>query len=118
MYVLDAFEMEPDVIANTFRDFVRNEFIRTSSAPYDGFIIEAYARFGDLSWSDHITYIPSVVVGGEERAENIHRLNGRASMIINGDLWSDVATSAGGELEAIETYTDDLGRTRTKVVWR
>lgn len=117
VFLLDAFEMEAEAIAETFRDFMQGEFIRAATEPYDAFILEAYRRFGPLNWSDHITYIPSLHLGGEERAQNIHRLNGRASMIINGDLWSELSMPTGGALRAVETFTDDLGRTRTRIVW-
>ena len=117
VYFLDAFEMEPEVIAKTFEEFVEGELARYSAEPYDKLVVAAYHRFGDLGWSDHITYIPSLLLGGEERAENIHRLNGRASMIINGDLWSELSSAPGGEVKGVETFIDEHGRMRTRVVW-
>ncbi len=117
VYVLDAFEMVPEPIAASFEEFLENELVRCSRSPYDQLTIDAFRRIGALDWSDHITYIPSLLLGGEERSENVHRINGRASMIVNGDLDREMKKGQGTVVDSIATYTDAQGRLRTRIVW-
>jgi hypothetical protein len=118
VYLLDAFQMEPELIAGSFEEFVEKELLPCSLEPYDQLLGEAVRKLGALEWSEHVTYIPSLLLGGEEQIENVHKLNGRASMVINGDLHRQVAETEHGIVRSLETFTDAQGRLRTKIVWQ
>ncbi|HJQ41171.1 MAG TPA: SMI1/KNR4 family protein [Thermoanaerobaculia bacterium] len=118
VFALDAFEMQPERIAATFSDFLRNEFLRQAAEPYDSMTERVLKRIGSLSWNEHVTYVPSLLLGGEERIENVQKINARAGMIINGDIATQSAEEPDRSPAAIETYTDDAGRTRVRLRWR
>jgi hypothetical protein len=117
VFLLDAFEMSPEQIASNFSDFLSNEFARQADEPYDSITKVAASRIGPLHWNEHVTYIPSLLLGGEERIENVHRIDARASMIINGDIATQAAAEPDRLPASVQTFQDDLGRLRTRVVW-
>ncbi len=118
IYFLDAFRMEPEVIAENFQEFLSREFVRCANKPYDELLIQARNKVGRLDWSQHVTYIPSPLLGGEEDAKNITVLNARASMIANGDLATQCRNeSADRKVRSLESYTDRQGRARIRVNW-
>lgn len=116
MFLLDAFEMHPERIARTFSDFLTTEFSRQANEP-DSMTKHAANRIGPLSWNEHVTYLPSLLLGGEERVENIQKINARAGMIVNGDIAVQSAEEPDRALAFVETE-DDVGRMRMRLVWR
>jgi hypothetical protein len=120
VYYLDAIMMSEGKgkLASSFVDFIENDFLRNSVAPYDEILVEARKKYGDLDVTQHIIYAPSPLITGAEHLEHVIVMPARAAMIANGDL----ATQLGDELQSrpirgIEPYEDELGRTRLKVIW-
>ena len=118
VFVLDAFEMQPERIAGTFSEFLTSEFLRHAAEPYDSMTLRAMQRIGPLAWNEHITYVPSLLLGGEERIENVQKILARTSMIINGDIATQAAEEPDRLPARVETYADDAGRTRLRIQWR
>jgi hypothetical protein len=119
VYFLESITLNPERLAANFESFVRDEFLRNCETPYDEILIAARNRFGDLEPSEHITYVPSPLVTGEESLEHVIKMPARAAMIAGGDL----ARQLSGELQSrqisrIEPYVDHKGRARLKVVLR
>jgi hypothetical protein len=81
-------------------------------------LVEARRRLGDLAPDEHITYIPSLLVFGQEKIEHVVKMNAIAAMVANGDLASQVTGELQSrEIQGIEPYVDEKGRTRLRVVW-
>lgn len=117
VYFLDSFEMTPEVLSNSFDAFLREEFLRCAIKPYDVMIQEAYRKHGTLGWSQHITYVPSLLLGGKEVPDNISVLNARTSMIAAGDVASQLAgLDDASKVESLATYVDGEGRMRLKLI--
>lgn len=119
VYFLEGVAMVPEVIADDFQVFFDHEFYRCAKEPYDDVVKVAAQKLGSLDWNDHIIYIPSLLLGGEEKIENVSKINARSGMIINGDIHRQSADQAfETEPKSIETYTDSEGRERVRVVWQ
>lgn len=117
VYVLDAFEMQPGRLAAGFSDFVTGEFLRQAEEPYDSMTRGALARIGPLGWNEHVTYMPSLLLGGEEDLDHVVKLKARASMIISGDIATQAAAAPDSPPTSVVTYEDHQGRLRTRIVW-
>jgi pimeloyl-ACP methyl ester carboxylesterase len=118
VYFLEGITMEPEVVADSFEEFFMREFLPCASAPYDSVIPTVYERMGDLAWDLHITYMPSLLLGGEEHPERVMTMNARAHMIVSGDIAMQCAhESAHRRVQGLEEYVDAKGRVRVRVVW-
>ncbi len=118
VYFLEGLALQPEVIAESFLEFFDREFLRNARQPYDDAIRQARRRHGELRSSEMLVYSPSPLLGADERVENLMKLDAYASMILNGDLASQVAEeSVDRKIVRVETYVDERGRTRLRVVW-
>lgn len=118
VYLLDAASMTPQVVAACFREFFEREFLRSAAAPYDAMIVQARGRFGPLAVSDHLVYVPSLLLGGKEDLSNIQKMEARSAMICNGDIATQVdAAPMSSVLSKVEPYVDEAGRARLRLVW-
>lgn len=117
VFWLDSVEMHPEELASGFTAFMTEEFIRQARNPYDSVTRLVAENIGPLQWSEHVTHVPSLLLGGDDDAEHVQKLNARASMIINGDIATQSATAPDRLPAAMQTYTDPKGRLRTKLIW-
>ena len=118
VYLLDGITMEADLLARDYECFLEEEFLRCATAPYDEMVVAARRKFGELLAIEHLTYVPSLLVGGEERLENVLKMDALVSMVVNGDLATQLAhTDTERSIRALETYEDAEGRTRLRVLW-
>lgn len=118
VYFLESTTLRPEKIASDFGGFLKNEFLRNCEAPYDEMVVAARKKLGDVAPSEHITYVPSLLITGEESLEHVTKMPARSAMIANGDL----ARQLSGELQsrpiaAIEPYIDEKNRSRLRVLW-
>jgi hypothetical protein len=118
VYLVDAMSMSPDVISTSFSEFIEEEFLRIAHDPYDDMVRLARKKFGPLDVNDHLVYVPSLLLEGEETIDNVQTMNARAAMICNGDLAVQLdAGPADGAVKGMHTYEDPQGRTRLKLEW-
>jgi hypothetical protein len=118
VYFLEAIALSAEVLNEDFASFLRNEFLRNSEAAYDPMIAGARRLIGDLDVSERVTYSPSPLVTGEESLESVVKMDATAAMIIAGDLASQLADESGARpIRGVETFEDNHGRTRLRVVW-
>jgi hypothetical protein len=118
VYLLEGVTMNAEPLSRDFERFLMDEFIRCAVEPYDDVVRQVRAALGDLGVADHIAYVPSLLIGGEERVENVVRMNAVASMVANGDLATQLAHERTDRaVRAVETYEDIDGRTRLRVLW-
>lgn len=118
VYQLEGITMQPEVLASSFEEFMSNDFLRNARTPYDAMLVRARQKLGGLRCSEHLIYVPSLLLTGEEDIDHVSTMEAVSAMIVNGDM----AVQLGNELETrdvagIDTYTDQDGRTRLKVVW-
>jgi hypothetical protein len=118
VFSLDAFEMQPEQVAESFSEFLDVEFLRQAASSYDSMTRAAKERLGPLGWNEHVTYVPSLLLGGAERIENVMKINARASMIINGDIATQSAAMPERSPASVDNYEDDYGRLRSRIIWR
>jgi hypothetical protein len=117
VFLLDAFEMEPEIIAGSFEEFVEREVFRQVDRPYDSMTRLAMERIGALGWDELVTYVPSPLLGGPESIDNVVKLPARALMVWNGDLAVQLSGEPDREVERVEAFEDESGRSRLRVVW-
>jgi len=118
VYFIEGITMTEEVIANNFEDFLEKEFYLNSSSPYDEILVEVSQRVGELKLNEHITYIPSPLIGGEESAQNVQKMELLTAMVFNGDLCCQLADeSQSKQIKEIQPFVDNEGRNRLKVIW-
>jgi hypothetical protein len=114
---LDASEMVEEPIARGVQEFLSGEFQRIDSAPYDSRTVRAFGRIGPLAWDEGLGFVPPLLLADEEASCEVVKMNMRSLMIINGDVCSQTRElPAGALVERIETYQDELGRERLRLV--
>lgn len=115
---LEGITMNAEVIADDFSMFLESEILRNALQPYDVNLVAARRRLGDLEPLEHISYFPSPLISGEEVVDSISKLDAVASMIVNGDLSSQLAEQAKDRpIQEVQPYEDSNGRMRMRVVW-
>lgn len=118
VYFLQGITMNPEVIANDFDTFLEAEFLRNALEPYDSFLVAVRQRLGDLAPLDHIAYVPSLLISGEENVDLVSKLDAVASMVINGDLYNQLADQPQDRpIKELQPFEDADGRMRMRVVW-
>ena len=118
VFFIEGITMKAEVVADEFSTFLEDEFLRNALEPYDENIVAARQRLGDLSPYEHIVYVPSPLLTGEENVETVAKLDAVASMIINGDLCNQLAgQTQDRRIQTVEPYEDEHGRMRMRVIW-
>jgi hypothetical protein len=118
VHFLESLTLQPEQCADDFDAFLRDELLRNATQPYDEMIVSARRSLGDLSVDEHVIYSPSPLITGSETVENLMKLPAVASMIINGDLASQLRNGpAVGQIQRVDVVFDDKGRGRIKVLW-
>lgn len=118
VFLIDAISMTPEVVASSFAGFVEQEFVRSAKDPYDVMIRQVRERFGPLEVTDHLVYIPSILLGGTEDIRHVHKMNARMAMIGHGDMALQLdAGPHEGKIRAVIPYEDSLQRLRLRLVW-
>ena len=118
VYVLSAFSMTPHLAERSFTEFLEDEFIRCARTPYDATIERARRNLGPIEADNHLIYVPSLLLGATEDANTVEQMTARLAMIVNGDI--AVQLDGGprdGAVKAVQTYEDESGRTRLRLVW-
>ena len=118
VYYLDSILMKAEALCEGFEAFIKAEFLRCATNPYDRMIVAARNKIGRLDWGSHIIYMPSLLLGGQDSVENVAEINAVAGMIINGDLASQCANETlKRRVKALQDYVDSKGRPRIRVLW-
>lgn len=118
VFFMDALSMTPELVASSFAEFFKKEFIRSANDPYDVMIKLAREKFGPLEVNTHLIYVPSVLLGGAEEIGNVQKINARSAMICNGDIALQLdAGPPDGIIKAVEPYEDEMERMRLRLVW-
>jgi hypothetical protein len=85
VYRLDACRLDPEPVASGFAEFLRDDFTRNAAAPRDDTTVAARERFGDLDPGFQLTYLPSLLLGGDEDLANVVTLGAREAMTLAGE---------------------------------
>lgn len=118
VYFLEGTLLRPEVIAGSFEEFLEIEFLRNARDPYDPMTVEAVARLGALDPGEHWAYAPSIALGGVESVDNVVRLPAATAMTFAGDIATALAAAPpGSEPTGVETWVDELGRSRLQVTF-
>ncbi len=116
--LLDAYEMVEETIAKDFGEFIEKELTTLRARTYDSQIIKAYEQFGELRWGESIALIPPLLLVESEYQCQFNKMKIESLMIINGDIYTQLNQMGDGEVfvHKLETYNDDEGRTRIKLI--
>jgi hypothetical protein len=118
VYLLDANLLGPDVVADSFDDFLAKEIVRNSRTPHDPLAVAAVAAFGRVEPTHNLVLTPSVMLGGPEVVDNLMPLDAFAAMIYGGDIHTAVsALTEDATVSAVEPWFDELERPRLRVVF-
>lgn len=116
--LLDALRMQPRVLAITFADFAERYLVRNAVEPFDSVLRAARQEVGALTPGVHLVFSPPTLLTGEERVEQLVKMDAREAMILNGDLWSQLGQAPEGlAVAGLEVVADELGRPRMRVTW-
>jgi hypothetical protein len=118
VYYMDALSMRVEVLALSFAEFFEKEFLRVAKVPYDVMTKPARDKLGILEVTSHVIYMPSSLFTGTEDIGHVQKMNARSAMICNGDVALQLDTGPpDGAVKAVQTYEDELHRTRLRLVW-
>ena len=118
VYFMDAFGMTAGVVACSFDEFLEKEFLRWVRDPYDDMVKLAHKKVGPLEVVDHLVYVPSLLIGGNEDIDTVQKMNARSAMICNGDIFVQLeAATENATLESLLPYEDEIHRMRLRLVW-
>lgn len=117
IFFLDALSMTPKLIAASFAEFWNDEFLRSAKQPYDLMTIAAHKAMGSLRPDLHLAYVPSPLLGGEEKIENVLTMPAAVAMVCNGDIAVQLDGRPRGKVRAVERYEDDANRSRIRLLW-
>lgn len=118
VYMLDSNAMEPSVLFDSFQSYVETGFRQNAVHTYSEDVIRARKDVGDLSIEEHVVFVPSILITGAAELSGIQKMGAATAMILNGDLYRQLGEErADRPIRQLETYTDDLGRVRIKVIW-
>jgi hypothetical protein len=116
VFLLEANFMRPEVLEESFEEFIENDFLRNARDPYDSFVPEVVRRYGSISPADHWVYVPSLALGGVEDLDNVMKMPCNIAMIFAGDMAIAVRDSREEERASeVTPWVDDRGRQRLKV---
>jgi Protein of unknown function DUF2625 len=115
---LDALRMKPRILSGTFSEFAERYLVRNAVEPYDSVLRAARDELGALPPGVHLVFSPPTILTGEERVDQIVKVEAREAMILNGDLWTQLGDAPeGAAVAGLEAFVDDAGRQRMRVVW-
>jgi hypothetical protein len=119
VYMLYAFSMLPEEVADTFEGFMERVFLPNAAIPIDRMLVAARRRFGPIRFDEHLVYNPPLALGGHEHVDCVYKMNARAAMVCNGDVATQLDRHTDGTrtITGIETYQDDAGRLRVRLTW-
>jgi hypothetical protein len=120
VHELYAITLEQLVTFEDFPAFFDRGFLNgVADDPYHERIRAARERLGPLPLDEQLTYVPSPLLsGGELEDSSLVLMDAQAAMVINGDLFVQLAhrQSLAG-LQRLEAYADDRGRQRVRAVF-
>ena len=115
VYFLGSNMMKSGVVAGSFVEFLKERCLTVYTKDFA--LREARKLHGNLPCDVHLVHNPSLLLGGKEEVKNLQKMPARMAMIFNGDIALQVATiPESATIRGIETYKDDKGRMRLKVL--
>ncbi|MEV4352143.1 SMI1/KNR4 family protein [Actinoplanes sp. NPDC049596] len=119
IYLLEANFLEPEVIADTFTEFLEEELLRIAVEPYDDIDIAAVEKFGSVDPSRNLVYSPSIALGGPEDVQNLMAMDAFTAMVIAGDIAQAIESAPeDAVLTGVVPWVDESGRSRIRVEFR
>jgi hypothetical protein len=116
VYFLESVMLRPEVIADSFEEFMDGEFLRNAMEPYDDMVVQTLNARGPIPVARHWAYAPSIALGGVESVGNVVELPAATAMIFAGDIASALHGSRSGSLPArVVPWTDEMGRDRLAI---
>ena len=120
VYELYAVTLEPLCEYRDFAHFFDGGFLNgVMDDDYHKRIAAARAELGRFDLDQHLAYMPSpLLAGGRVDVQQLMPMSAEAHMIVNGDLWRQLAHRSSLEgLHGLENYTDGEGRLRLRAIW-
>jgi len=115
VYFLQATLLTPQVIAESFEEFLNLEFIRNMREPYDRLIVEAVETLGAISPAENWSYAPAIALGGPEDVSHLLRLPAAVAMTYSGDIVTGIYDNPTKNALAVVPWTDERGRSRLRL---
>ena len=118
VYFVDALRMQARQLAPNFNEFGERFLTRNAIDPFDSVLRQAHEKLGRIQPDTHLVFSPPVLLTGEERLEDVMRMPARQAMILNGDLWTQLANPPrDATVAGLAVVKDEQGRDRMKVAW-
>ncbi|MBV9931269.1 MAG: hypothetical protein JO013_10030 [Alphaproteobacteria bacterium] len=120
VFELYAVTLEPLCEYRDFVHFFDGGFLNgVMDDDYHRRIAAAREQLGGFDLDQHLAYMPSpLLAGGRVDVQQLMPMRAEAHMIVNGDLWRQLAHLDSLEgLHGLENYTDREGRLRLRPVW-
>lgn len=118
VYELDAITMKPELLEDNIEGFWESEIVRNVCDPYDSLLKQAIDLYQTIPIDKHVIYSPSILLTNDERIENTQLLNARSAMIINGDMYRELANeNLERQVKEVVLYNDESGNARARIEW-
>jgi hypothetical protein len=116
LYLLADSSMAPGLVGESFRAWLDVGLRANLDLPAHPFEAAVRRQFPALAWDELLAQAPPMLVCGEERPELVTRMPAVVTMIVNGDLWTQLAGAPpGSNIAGMDTDVDERGRTRVRL---
>lgn len=110
--------MAPGPLGATFGAYLRKGLLPNARSREDPVESVVRARLGPLPIDQHIVHSPSILLGAEEDPDTVVAMPATTAMILNGDVYRHLSFAPpGAVVERTETWVDDAGRPRLRLVF-
>jgi hypothetical protein len=116
VYCFDGLEAHVQTTFSDFDDFLDGEVQTWVSGPKDDLILLAREKLGDVEPGEQLNFAPPLWLA-PRASERLVRLGARVNMVLNGDLFSQLAGAGERRVESLQPWTDKEGRPRMKVLF-
>jgi hypothetical protein len=101
----------PRLLDRTFGDWLRR-FAELARRP------SPVAALGKVGAHELVVRTPSLLISGDPTEGELKPMESVIAMVLSGDVWTQVAAAEPGQvLERVESYLDQNGRARLRLVW-
>ncbi len=118
VYELDQVMMKSELLEESIEEFWQAEVLRNYTQPYDSFLKGVVEYYGRIPEEKTVIHSPSLLLSAGESVEKTQMLHSRTAMILNGDIFRQLANEPmEKQVKELKLYKDEHSNQRIQVVW-
>jgi hypothetical protein len=114
VWMLDAFELSPTVVAGTFERFL-DDLLERAAKP-DDLVAGAHERHGPMALGQLFAVAPPIQFGTKGLLERLRPMPAGVVMTFYGDTVAELERCAGRPITKLDMVMDERGRPRLRLV--